>query len=145
MTEPLSNDPTEPAGEPTIEEHGSDPQAGGGAGSARSKEWLAQLESMIQDVATQAAPVARQIGAKAAELAAVAAVKAGPFAQKVAVVTTEQGQRFADKASAVAAELRAQDAPAETDAAAPEAAAWPATDAPHDETPVPDQAPAPNS
>ena len=35
---------------------------------------------MIDNVATQAAPVARQIGAKAAELAAAAADRAGPFA-----------------------------------------------------------------
>ena len=73
---------------------------------ARAKEWLSQLETMIQDVATQAAPVARQVGAKAAELAAVAASKAGPIAQKAAEVTTEYGQKFADRATAVAAELR---------------------------------------
>ena len=60
---------------------------------------------MIQDIATQAAPVAKQVGAKAAELAAIAATKAGPFAQKAADVTTEYGQKFADRATAVAAEL----------------------------------------
>ena len=50
--------------------------------SAQGREWLAQLETMINDIATQAAPVARQVGAKAAELAAVAAIKAGPIAQR---------------------------------------------------------------
>jgi hypothetical protein len=61
---------------------------------------------MIQNVAREAAPVAREVGAKAAELAAVAAVKAGPAAQKAAAVTTEYGQRFAEKAQSVAADWR---------------------------------------
>ena len=76
------------------------------ASTVRAREWLSQLETMIQDIATQAAPVARQVGAKAAELAAVAAVKAGPIAHKAADATTDYGQRFAEKAQAVAAELR---------------------------------------
>ena len=71
---------------------------------------MTQLETMIQEIATQAAPVARQVGAKAAELAAVAATKAGPIAQRAAEVTTEYGTRFAERAQAVAAELRAEDA-----------------------------------
>ena len=87
------------------------PHEGEGAGaSTRGKEWLAQLEAMIQQISTQAAPVARQVGAKAAELAAIAAVKAGPAAQKAAELTTEYGQRFAERAQSVAAELRSQDA-----------------------------------
>jgi hypothetical protein len=88
--------------------------AGTGAGSdapgasAKSREWLSQLETMIQDIATQAAPVVREVGAKAAELAAIAAVKAGPIAQKAAEVTTDVGQRFAERAQSVAADLRAE-------------------------------------
>ena len=73
---------------------------------ARAREWLSQLEAMIQQVAREAAPVAREVGAKAAELAAVAAVKAGPAAQKAASVTTEYGQKFAEKAHSVAADWR---------------------------------------
>lgn len=90
------------------------PDAAGEAGtdgpgtSARAREWLSQLEAMIQDIATQAAPVARQVGAKAAELAAIAAVKAGPLAHKAANVTTDVGQRFAERAQSVAAELRGE-------------------------------------
>lgn len=83
---------------------------GDGAGaSAKARELLTQLESMIQQVQTVAAPVARQVSAKAAELAALAAVKAGPAAQKAAELTTEYGQRFAEKAQTVAADLRHQD------------------------------------
>jgi hypothetical protein len=107
--EPLSDEPI-----PEAVENGHD----AGTGNQRAREWLGQLESMIQDMATQAAPVARQIGAKAAELAAVAAVKAGPLAQRAAVVTTDVGQRFAERAQSVAAELRGE-APAD---AAPDAA-----------------------
>ncbi len=89
--------------DPRREAEGDGPGA-----SARAREWLAQLEAMIQQVATAAAPVARQVGAKAAELAALAAVKAGPAAQKAADLTTEYGQRFAERAQTVAADLRQQ-------------------------------------
>jgi hypothetical protein len=82
--------------------------------TSKAREWLAQLEAMIQDVATQAAPVARQVGAKAAELAAVAAVKAGPVAHRAADLTTDYGQRFAEKAQSVAADLRHTGAPDST-------------------------------
>jgi len=90
-----------PAGEPMA--HVTSPDS---AATARAREWLAQLEAMIQNVAREAAPVAREVGAKAAELAAVAAVKAGPAAQRAASVTTEYGQRFAEKAQSVAADWR---------------------------------------
>ncbi len=90
--------------------------SGDGAGaSAKARELLTQLESIIQQVQTVAAPVARQVSAKAAELAALAAVKAGPAAQKAAELTTEYGQRFAEKAQTVAADLRHHDDAAVTD------------------------------
>ncbi len=102
--QPIPNEPT------------PEPEAAGGsaeeptneaaAASARAREWLLQLETMIQNVAREAAPVAREVGAKAAELAAVAAVKAGPAAHKAAAVTAEYGQRFAERAQSVAADLR---------------------------------------
>jgi hypothetical protein len=100
---PITED--QPAAEPAAEEAPS---------TSKAREWLAQLEAMIQDVATQAAPVARQVGAKAAELAAVAAVKAGPVAHRAADLTTDYGQRFAEKAQSVAADLRHAAAPDDT-------------------------------
>lgn len=109
MTE-QPKDTTAPEGKPMADE--PIPDAGA---SAKAREWLAQLEAMIQGLATQAAPVARQVGAKAAELAAIAATKAGPIAQKAATVTADVGQRVAERASSVAADLRAQ-APAADDA-----------------------------
>jgi peptidoglycan hydrolase CwlO-like protein len=122
-------DAVPPAGEGLADEPIPDATDAPGtdAGSARARDWLNQLETMIQEIATQAAPVARQVGAKAAELAAVAATKAGPIAQKAAEVTTDVGQRFAERAQAVAAELRAEDAAhAEGESAAPGGSGGPA-------------------
>jgi hypothetical protein len=90
--------------EPTPDSPTEEPAAE--SANSRAREWLSQLETMIQNVAREAAPVARDVGAKAAELAAVAAVKAGPIAHKAAEATTEYGQRFADKAQSVAADWR---------------------------------------
>jgi hypothetical protein len=109
MTESHEPETTPPMGEAMPDEplpEGAAPDVAGSA-SQKAREWLTQLEAMIQEMATQAAPVARQVGAKAAELAAVAAVKAGPLAHKAAEVTTDAGQKFAERAQAVAAELRA--------------------------------------
>jgi len=87
----------------------------------KAREWLAQLQSMIEQLATQAAPVVRQVGAKAAELAAVAGDKAGPVAARTAEVTGQAGQKLAVRARGLAAELR-RDQASEGE---PEAAAAP--------------------
>jgi hypothetical protein len=73
---------------------------------AKAREWLAQLQTMIENLATQAAPVVKEISAKAAELAAIAGDKAGPAAQKAAEFTGQAGQRLAEKSRDLAAELR---------------------------------------
>ncbi len=104
MTEaqpPAGESTPEPAANQTADDAGGDATA-----STRAREWLAQLEAMIQNVAHEAVPAAREVGAKAAELAAAAAVKAGPAAQKAAAVTAEYGQRFAEKAHTAAADWR---------------------------------------
>jgi len=82
----------------------------------KAREWLAQLQSMIENLATQAAPVVRDIGAKAAELAAMAGEKAGPVAQRAAELTGQAGVKVAERSRNLAAELR-------RDAAAAKAAA----------------------
>ncbi len=81
-----------------------EPAAGGAAGQAR--EWLSQLQSMIENLATQAAPVVREVGAKAAELAAIAGDKAGPVAAKAAELTGQAGQKLAEKSRDFATDLR---------------------------------------
>ena len=73
---------------------------------AKAREWLAQLQAMIENLATQAAPVVKEVGAKAAELAAIAGDKAGPVAQKAAEFTGQAGQKLAEKSRELAGELR---------------------------------------
>jgi hypothetical protein len=73
---------------------------------ATAERMLGQLQSMIEQVATQAAPVVRQIGAKAAELAAVAADRAGPLAHKAADATADASVKVAERSRTWAADLR---------------------------------------
>jgi hypothetical protein len=73
------------------------------------REMLIQLQQMIDNVSYQAAPVVREVAAKAAELAAVAGQKAGPLAYKAAGVTEQFGQRVAERSRTVAADLRRRD------------------------------------
>jgi hypothetical protein len=74
--------------------------------SASGREMLVQLQQMIDTITTQAAPVVRDVAAKAAELAAVAGEKAGPFAYKAAGATEAFGQKVAAKSKDWATELR---------------------------------------
>ena len=91
----------------------TEPEQGADTG-AKAREWLAQLQAMIENLATQATPVVKQIGAKAAELAAVAGDKAGPVAQKAAEYTGQAGQKLAEKSREMAAELRREVAATKT-------------------------------
>src|ERR1035437_4191497 len=56
-----------------------------------AERWIGQLQDMIDQAGRQAAPVLREVAAKAAELAAVAAEHAGPAAHKAANVTEHVG------------------------------------------------------
>ncbi|MGC8633447.1 MAG: hypothetical protein ACP5VP_02070 [Candidatus Limnocylindrales bacterium] len=73
-----------------------------------ARDWVGQLQNMIDNVAEHAGPVLREVAAKAAELAGVAAENAGPALQKAATVTTEVGQKVAARSKEYAAELRRQ-------------------------------------
>ncbi|HUP83182.1 MAG TPA: hypothetical protein VM284_03220 [Candidatus Limnocylindria bacterium] len=70
------------------------------------REMLVQLQQMIDTLATQAAPVMREVAAKAAELAAIAGEKAGPLAHKAAGMTESAGQKLAARSKEMAADLR---------------------------------------
>ena len=70
------------------------------------REMLAQLQQMIDTVSYQAGPVVREVGAKAAELAAIAGAKAGPLAHKAADATDQFGQRVASRSKTIADDLR---------------------------------------
>ena len=82
--------------------------AAAGDTRAAAERMLGQLQSMIDNVATQAAPVVRQIGAKAAELAAVAADRAGPLVHKAADATADASERLAVRSRTWAADLRSK-------------------------------------
>jgi hypothetical protein len=101
----------------------SEPAAESGERPRAGREMLVQLQQMIDTLATQAAPVMREVAAKAAELAAVAGEKAGPLAHKAAGMTESVGQRVAARSKEVAADLRR---PRETGSADPEADEEPA-------------------
>ncbi len=75
-----------------------------------ARDWVSQLQGMIDNVAEHAGPVLREVAAKAAELAAVAAENAGPALQRAATVTTEVGHKVAARSKEYAAELRRQQA-----------------------------------
>jgi hypothetical protein len=70
------------------------------------REMLIQLQQMIDTVSYQAAPVIREVAAKAAELAVVAGHKAGPLAYKAAEVTEQLGQKVAARSQSMADDLR---------------------------------------
>jgi hypothetical protein len=115
-------DETTPTGQPTGGDGGPEPSDWPGADtigatppddatadtsrSAAARDAMTQLQAMIDSIATHAAPVARQIGAKAAELAAVAGERAGPIARRAADVTEEAGARLAERSRALAEDLR---------------------------------------
>lgn len=116
------DDPTKQTSEPEVLPNAADTVAGGadeafgwaadepehgssGAG-ATAERMIAQLQSMIDQIATQAAPVVRQVGAKAAELAAAAADRAGPIAHKAADATADASVRIAERSRTIAADLR---------------------------------------
>ncbi len=84
----------------------TEPEPAQGDASAKAKEWIGQLQAMIENLATQAAPVVREVGAKAAELAALAGDKAGPAAAKAAEFAGRAGVKVAEKSRDFAADLR---------------------------------------
>jgi hypothetical protein len=111
MTEDTSR-PPDPA-TPPGEGGDTEPQ------SAQSREWLAQLQHMIDRIAAEAAPVARDVAAKAAELAAVAGEKAGPLAKRAAEVTEDVGSKMAVRSRRLADDLRHRGAESGVPPAAP--------------------------
>jgi hypothetical protein len=93
----------------------TEPEGRTGDAGAKAREWIGQLQSMIEQLATQAGPVVKEVGAKAAELAALAGEKAGPVAEKAAEVTGKAGEKLAVKGRDLAAELRRDTSSKSTD------------------------------
>jgi hypothetical protein len=108
--ENIMTETNSPSGDPRKRSDESFGWSGGegaeGGKSAAGREWVGQLQSMIDNLATTAAPVLREIGAKAAELAALAGEKAGPIAHRAADATATAGSKVAERGRVVAADLR---------------------------------------
>ena len=73
---------------------------------AAAEKMIGQLQVMIDQAGKTAGPVLRDVAAKAAELAAVAAQNAGPVAHKAADVTEHVGDNLAVRSKGLAADLR---------------------------------------
>jgi hypothetical protein len=67
---------------------------------------IRQLDAIIENLTSFAAPVLREIAARAADLAAKAGEAAGPMAHRAAEKTDEVGGRLATKGREVASDLR---------------------------------------
>jgi hypothetical protein len=95
-------------GSPASDESFAWREPGDSTGGRRdqAREWVTQLQTMIEQLTTQAAPVVREVGAKAAELAALAGEKAGPVAHRAAEFTAEAGMKIAGRSRDLATELR---------------------------------------
>jgi hypothetical protein len=78
----------------------------GKSGPPSAEPAIRQLDSIIENLASYATPVLREIAARAAELAAKAGEAAGPMAQKAAAKTEEVGGRLATRGREVASDLR---------------------------------------
>jgi hypothetical protein len=131
MTEKTTTTPTaeQPsAADETFGWTGDDGNGGTGKTESSPRDWLAQLQTMIENVTEQAGPVLREVSAKAAELAAVAGEKAGPIAARAAEFTAEAGSKLAERSRDLAAELRRDQAAHGESGAAQEPVAAPSGD-----------------
>jgi hypothetical protein len=81
-----------------------------GQGRPAGEPALRQLDTIIDNLASYATPVLREIAARAAELAARAGEAAGPMAHKAADKTEDVGGRLATKSRGVASDLRRETA-----------------------------------
>lgn len=107
MTDSTTTDSTPEMGSTTDDSFAwTEPETAQGGTGQQAREWLAQLQGMIENLATQAGPVVREVGIKAAELAAKAGEKAGPVAQRAAELTGHAGTKLASRSRDIAADLR---------------------------------------
>jgi hypothetical protein len=81
-----------------------------GSGRSAAEPAIRQLDSIMENLASYATPVLREIAARAAELAAKAGEAAGPMAHKAAEKTEAVGGRLATKGREVASDLRRETA-----------------------------------
>ena len=92
---------------------------GGPSTSPSTEPAIRQLDSIIENLASYATPVLKEIAARAAELAAKAGEAAGPMAQRAADKTKSVGGRLATKGREVASDLRRETAVAKSGSGEP--------------------------
>ena len=84
-----------------------------GTGPATATSIIESVRDVVDDLAERAAPTVRELSARAAELTAIAADKAAPFAKRAGEVTADASGKLAAKSREWASELRASAATAE--------------------------------
>lgn len=92
----------------TEERTGTTGEEAGERREAGRSEFVHQLQEMIDDLATQAGPVLKEVAEKAAELAQKAAEAATPYAARAADVAAEVSLKLSEKSREVAADLHRQ-------------------------------------
>lgn len=111
MTENESTNAT-PADEPKADEtftwtsDPAAPPADRAAGSSTATSILDSVREAVDDLAERAGPTVRELSARAAELTAIAADKAAPFAKRAGEVTADASGKLAEKSREWASELR---------------------------------------
>lgn len=122
---------------------GASPSTSGSKVNAPAESVIDSIRDAVEDLAERAAPTVRELSAKAAEFAAVAADRAAPLVRKAGEATADASGRLAEKSRTWAADLRESmggDAPvAPAAGAAPTESPDPAVDAPPTD-PAPDPA-----
>jgi hypothetical protein len=115
-------DPT--AEPPTVAPPPGEPFDGGANADAASDpaaeaSVLGSFQDAVEDLTERAGPTVREFTARSAEVAAIAADKAGPFARRAGEVTADASIRLAERARAWAADIRASLGEADTGAGEP--------------------------
>lgn len=80
--------------------------AGKGPTGSTAASILDSVRDVVDDLAERAAPTVRELSARAAELTAIAADKAAPFAKRAGEVTADASGKLATKSREWASELR---------------------------------------
>jgi hypothetical protein len=134
MTDPMSDDATsatatettpDPAAEPpTDTPPPAEPLDAASSGDASpdpaaEASVLGSFQDAVEDLTERAGPTVREFTARSAEVAAIAADKAGPFARRAGEVTADASIRLAERARAWAADIRASLGEADTGAGEP--------------------------
>ena len=118
-----STNPTDAAPSASDAEDLADESGTGSKSRLDVNQIMAQLQQALDQMSTAAGPTVREVGAKAAVLAAKAGEQAGPIAYKAADVTASVGKKVAAKGNAAAANLRGRSATGAADDMAGEAGA----------------------